>query len=185
MNKLYWIVCENMDATLFEGRFQGRTRGAAIKFLKTSLGRSSLKGLVFTISEIPVHLIREIVAEMLSMPLDSIGAGVIPAASVQSINAPAELPCTTSSDQLAAGNIEPALSSGQTDVGRSAGFKPRRTNMRKVGNPGLGDDFWSEVQVFWNKCRSIKDTSIKFGLSQNSVKTRARREGWRKDVPPA
>jgi hypothetical protein len=185
MNKLYWIVCENMDATLFEGRFQGRTRGAAIKFLKTALGRSSLKGLVFTISEIPVHLIREIVAEMLSMPLDNIGAGVIPAASVQPINAPAELPCTNGDDQLIAGGGKPALSSGPTAVLGSVGFKPRRTNMRKVGNPGLGDDFWKKVQTHWNQCRSIRDTSIKFGLSQNSVKTRARREGWRKDIPPA
>ena len=185
MNKLYWIVCENMDATLFEGRFQGRTRGAAIKFLKTALGRSSLKGLVFTISEIPVHLIREIVAEMLSIPFDNIGAGVLPAVSVKPINAPAELTCTNGDDQLIAGGGKPALPSGPTAVVGSVGFKPRRTNMRKVGNPGLGDDFWKKVQTHWNKCRSIRDTSIKFGLSQNSVKTRARREGWRNDIPPA
>lgn len=185
MNKLYWIVCEYKDATLFEGRFQGRTRGAAIKFLKTSLGRSSLKGLVFTISEIPVHLIREIVAEMLGISLDSIGAGVLPAVGVQPINALAELPGTNDDDQLVAGSGKPAILNGPTAVKGSEGFKPSRTNMRKVGNPGLGDDFWSEVHAFWKKCRSIRDTSIKFGLSQNSVKTRARRDGWRKEVPPA
>ena len=185
MNKLYWIVCENMDATLFEGRFQGRTRGAAIKFLKTSLGRSSLKGLVFTISEIPVHLIREIVAEMLGMPLDNIGAGVVPAASVQPFNVPAELLNTNGDDQLIAGSRKPALQSGKTAFVGSVGFKPRRTNMRKVGNPGLGDDFWSKVHAFWKKCRSIKETAIEFRISENSVKTRARREGWQKDAPPA
>lgn len=185
MNKLYWIVCDNMDATLFEGRFQGRTRGAAIKFLKTSLGRSSLKGLVFTISEIPVHLIREIVAEMLGISLDSIGAGVLPSASVQPINAPAELTNTNGDDQLIAGSGKPAVPNGPTTVMGSEGFKPGRTNMRKVGNPGHGEDFWAEVHAFWTICRSIKETSIKFGLSQNSVKTRARRDGWRKDAPPA
>ena len=65
MDKLYWIACDDKDATLFEGRYQGRTRGEALKFLKQSLGRKSLCGLVFTITEIPVPLIREIVAEIL------------------------------------------------------------------------------------------------------------------------
>jgi len=66
MNKLYWIVCEESERTLYEGRFLGRTRGAAMKHLKDQLGRSSLTGLVFSITEIPVPLIREIVAEVLA-----------------------------------------------------------------------------------------------------------------------
>ena len=66
MNKLYWIVCEENDKTLYEGRFLGRTRGAALKHLKEQLGRSNLIGLVFAITEIPVPLIREIVAEIIA-----------------------------------------------------------------------------------------------------------------------
>ncbi len=65
MNKLYWIGCDDKDTNQFEGRFQGRTRGEALKFLKQSLGRKNLCGLVFTITEIPVPMIREIVAEIL------------------------------------------------------------------------------------------------------------------------
>lgn len=65
MDKLYYIVCEEKGVTLFEGKFQGRTRGAAIKFLKQSIGRQSLAGVVFTITEIPVPIIREIVASIL------------------------------------------------------------------------------------------------------------------------
>ena len=185
MNKLYWIVCENMDATLFEGRFQGRTRGAAIKFLKTALGRSSLKGLVFTISEIPVHLIREIVAEMLSIPLDNIGSGILPAVRVEEINLPENKLETDNVDQVSAGIVKPTLPNGQAAAQGSVDAVPSGKDMRKVGNPGHGDDFWSEVHIFWKKCRSIKETSLKFGLSQNSIKTRARRDGWRKDAPPA
>ena len=64
MDKLYWIACDDKDAPLFEGRYQGRTRGGALKFLKETLGRKNLNGLVFTITEIPVPLIREIVAAM-------------------------------------------------------------------------------------------------------------------------
>jgi len=74
MNKLYWIVCEERDKTLYEGRFLGRTRGAALKHLKEQIGRSNLTGLIFSITEIPVPLIREIIEQVLagnaeSMPL--------------------------------------------------------------------------------------------------------------------
>ena len=50
MDKLYWIVCEEGDLTLFEGRHQARTRGAALKFLKEKIGRRCLRDLVFTIT---------------------------------------------------------------------------------------------------------------------------------------
>ena len=185
MNKLFWIVCEDKNMTLFEGRFQGRTRGSAIKFLKTSIERSSLKGLVFTISEIPVHLIREIVAEMLGIPLDSIGVGTLPAMSVEGINLQGRQPGIDSDDQPTAGSGKTSLPNGLAVVQSPADSQRRAKNMSKVGNPGHGDDFWSDVHTFWNVCRSIKETAIKFGLSQNSVKTRARRDGWRKDLPPA
>lgn len=63
MDKLYWIACEEGDKALYEGRFLGRTRGSALKHLKDKLGRSNLIGLVFSVTEIPVPLIREIVIE--------------------------------------------------------------------------------------------------------------------------
>jgi len=173
MNRLFWIVCEDQNATLFEGRYQGRTRGAAIKYLKASLGRTSLKGLVFTITEIPVPLIREIVAEMLSFQRDHIGA-----AAVISLNHQVTHPSTDREDVLAANSGMPATSS-VTSTARTLPSTPSRNSTRKVGNPGLGDDFWEKVHAFWNECRSIKMAAMKFGISQNSVKTRARREGWR------
>ena len=96
MDKLYYIVCEDNETTLFEGRYQGRTRGAALKFLKQSLGRKSLNGLVFTITEIPVPLIREIVAEILA------GGDGTGAANVVPIKAPEPLPPVGRYDAFAA-----------------------------------------------------------------------------------
>ncbi len=147
MNKLYWIVCDDKDTNLFEGRFQGRTRGEALKFLKQSLGRKSLCGLVFTITEIPVPLIREIVAEILG--------GEMPAA------APTPVPVEREPEAPLA-SPTPVASDG------------------RPGNPGFGDDLWAQARAFWEECRCIRKTAEKFGLSPNSVKTRARREGWRK-----
>ena len=144
MDKLYYIVCEDNETTLFESRYQGRTRGAALKFLKQSLGRKSLNGLVFTITEIPVPLIRKIVAEILG--------GKLPAE-----DTPTEEP---EPEPIAA--PEPVESNG------------------KVGNPGYGDDLWKQVHAFWLECRNYRKAAEKFGLSPNTVKTRARREGWNK-----
>ena len=164
MTKLYWIVCEDRNSTIYEGRYQGRTRAAAIKFLKATLGRSSLKNLVFTITEIPVPLIREIVIEVLeTLQWD-----------VKNCDRRLDGKPTFESQSTAAND----------DILVKSTPAPPRNSARKVGNPGLGDDFWIEVQAYWMECRSVKETAIKFKLSQNSVKTRARREGWRKSCPP-
>ena len=158
MNKLYWIVCEEGDTTLFEGRQQARTRGAAMKFLKEQVGRKSLCGLVFTITEIPVPLIREIVAEIL-------GGGDAPVA--------VPPPSPPATDEA---TPEPAPKPAR----KSKPMPAQVASDGKVGNPGLGDDLWQQVRAHWQECRSIKQTAEKFGLSPNSVKTRARREGWNK-----
>jgi hypothetical protein len=149
MDKLYWIACDDKDATLFEGRYQGRTRGEALKFLKQSLGRKSLCGLVFTITEIPVPLIREIVAEILG--------GELPAAAPTPTPAPVE-----PEPETPLAKPTPVASDG------------------RPGNPGFGDDLWAQARAYWEECRCIRKTAEKFGLSPNSVKTRARREEWRK-----
>lgn len=149
MDKLYWIVCEEKDTTLFEGRHMGRTRATAMKFLKEQLDRKNLNGLVFTITEIPVPLIREIVAEILGGELPATPAPVVVASVESEPEAPLAKP-------------EPVASDG------------------KPGNPGFGDDLWAQARAFWEECRCIRKTAEKFGLSPNSVKTRARREGWRK-----
>jgi hypothetical protein len=146
MDKLYYIVCEDNDTTLYEGRYQGRTRGAAVKFLKEKIGRRCLRGVVFTITEIPVPLIREIVAEVLG--------GKLPTE-----DTPVEEPA---GEQEPIPTAEPVTSNG------------------KVGNPGFGDDLWSMARAYWEQCRNLRETARRFGLSPNTVKTRARREGWNK-----
>ena len=170
MNKLYYIVCDDKDANVFEGRYQGRTRGEALKFLKQSLGRKSLNGLVFTITEIPVPLIREIVAEILA-------EGVTPAANV--------VPLTRTETAPEAGRFDAFADAAEATVTPAKATptkkpKPVTASGAKVGNPGHGDDHWKKVRTHWEKCRSIKQTAEKFGLSPNSVKTRAYREGWNK-----
>ena len=171
MDKLYYIVCEDNDTTLFEGRYQGRTRGAALKFLKQSLARKSMNGLVFTITEIPVPLIREIVAEILAGGEGNGAANVVP------LKRPEPEPKAERYDAFADA-VEPKV----TPAKKKAPAKAEVAPPAKVGNPGHGDQLWSKAKAFWIETRSIKQTAEKFNLSPNSVKTRARRENWKEDA---
>jgi hypothetical protein len=172
MNKLYWIVCDDKETNVFEGRYQGRTRGEALKFLKQALGRKTLNGLVFTITEIPVPLIREIVAEILA---GGDGSNVTPAANVVPITRP-EPQASPGRYDAFADAAEPEPTPAETKPTKAKASKPAK----KVGNPGHGDDHWSQVRAHWEECRSVKHTADHFGLSPNTLKTRIRREGWNK-----
>ena len=166
MNKLYYIVCDDKEANVFEGRYQGRTRGEALKFLKQSIGRKTLNGLVFTITEIPVPLIREIVAEILA---GGDGIGIL-AANV--------VPLTRPEPEASPGRYDAFADAAEPEPTPAEATPP--TPAKKVGNPGHGDDHWSQVKAHWEECRSVKQTAEHFGLSPNTLKTRIRREGWNK-----
>ena len=168
MNKLYWIVCDDKETNVFEGRYQGRTRGEALKFLKQSIGRKTLNGLVFTITEIPVPLIREIVAEIMAE-----GSNATPAANIVPLTRPDPEASPGRYDAFADA-AEPEPTPAEATPPKAKASKPAK----KVGNPGHGDEHWSQVKAYWLECRSVKQTAEHFGLSPNTLKTRIRREGW-------
>lgn len=177
MNKLYWIVCDDKETNVFESRYQGRTRGEALKFLKQSIGRKTLNGLVFTITEIPVPLIREIVAEILA---GGDGNNVTPTANVVPLTRPEPEASPGRYDAFAdAAEPEPTPAEAKPPKAKASKAKASKP-AKKVGNPGHGDDHWSQVRAYWLECRSVKQTAEHFGLSPNSIKTRSRREGWGK-----
>ncbi len=178
MNKLYWIVCDDKDNNVFEGRYQGRTRGEALKFLKQSIGRKSLNGLVFTITEIPVPLIREIVAEILA----SGGVPVTPAPNIVPLRQPdPALPAGRFDAFADTPEAEPADEPAPAPASaKKSTAKPKSGTGAKVGNPGHGDDFWAEVRAYWLECRNTRLVAERFGISRNTVKTRSLREGWNK-----
>jgi hypothetical protein len=177
MNKLYWIVCDDKETNVFEGRYQGRTRGEALKFLKQSLGRKTLNGLVFTITEIPVPLIREIVAEILA---GGDGGTAMPAANIVPMARPEPEAGPGRYDAFAdAAEAEPTPASAAPAAEAEPPSAKASKPAKKVGNPGHGDDHWSQVRAHWEGCRSVKQTAEHFGLSPNTLKTRIRRENWR------
>lgn len=84
MDLLFHILCQDTEQTIYEGKYMGRTRGAALKHLKEQVGRPTLSGLTYTITEIPVDVIREIVDERIAELLNArettaeIGSNIVP-----------------------------------------------------------------------------------------------------------
>jgi hypothetical protein len=179
MNKLYWIVCDDKETNVFEGRYQGRTRGEALKFLKQSIGRKTLNGLVFTITEIPVPLIREIVAEIFAEILaGGEDSNATPAANIVPLTRPDPEAGLGRYDAFA-NAVEPEPTQVEATPPKAKASKVKApTPAKKVGNPGHGDEQWSQVKAYWLECRSTKQTAEHFNLSPNTLKTRIRREGW-------
>lgn len=60
-NKFYHILCTSGDKVVYEGRFQCVSRSAAMKLLREKVGRQNLYGLIYTVTEIPIEILREIV----------------------------------------------------------------------------------------------------------------------------
>ena len=160
MNKLYWIVCEENDRTLYEGRFLGRTRGAALKHLKDTLGRSNLTGLVFSVTEIPVPLIREIVQQVLAG-----NSGEITLSETRPLP-PAE-PEADNVVRYAAFGQPPEPEPEDNDPPPSGATTRHRT-----------DYDWEAIKACYMQGRGPKDVAVLMNVPINTLRGRITREGW-------
>jgi hypothetical protein len=125
-----------------------------MKHLKEQVGRATLNGLVFTITEIPVPLIREIVAEILGQ---STGEGVpeirpaIPAPPAERFDA----------FQGESEEAEPA---------------PEPTPFQDTAPRPQYD--WEAIKECYMQGRAPKDVARLMDVPINTLRGRIRREGW-------
>jgi len=59
---LYHILCTNGGKVVYEGRFQCRTRGEALNLLREKVGRRNLSGLVYTVTDFPIEVLKEVMS---------------------------------------------------------------------------------------------------------------------------
>ena len=59
--RYFHIICTDGTKVRYEGRFQCRSRTEAYKLLRTKVERKNLRGLKYSITEIPIEILREIV----------------------------------------------------------------------------------------------------------------------------
>ena len=184
MNKLYYIVCEERGSPLFEGRCQARTRGAAIKYLKEQLGRSSLSGLVFSITEIPVPLIREIVKAVLeNRPIaDAPIVGDAPT-TPDKPEAPQRYDAFERANEHPVEDHELGDKPDDKDAFDNAlanNETPPPALMRKPRKVEPDTHDWDAITAHYLECRSPKQTAEHFGIKLTTLTGRIKREGWSK-----
>lgn len=66
MDKFFHILCTDSTRVIYEGRFQCPTRASALNILRDKIGKQNLCGLTYTVTEIPIEIIREVVDAILN-----------------------------------------------------------------------------------------------------------------------
>ena len=198
--KLFKLIASKAGKVVFDDRIEAENPRTAREQMKSLLGLQSLTGVVYSITEIPVELIREIVtAKVLEIVGSRRGGGSTIDVS-RIVNDAANVAVSDKfrpiEQRLAAleGRQTAAHATGangahstssrrfdafQRDSTRSREADTSATNGRAVPETPLPEvTDWRAVKRFYKHCRSPKQTAAHFDLSINTVKARVRREGW-------
>ena len=199
--KLFKIVASKAGRIVFDDRVQADSPRTAREQMKSVLGLQSLTGVVYSITEIPVELIKELVnarvAEVVlsrngrsgnvnlealisSAVTDAIGARLRPVeqrlGALESAGA-----SSTTRRRFDAFQRESTPANGaehpapEQPAARSS--RPQR-KARQVSARTVADVNWAMVRRFYSRNKSPKQTAAHFDLSLNTVKARIRRENW-------
>ena len=195
--KLFKLIASRAGQVLFDDRVEAESPREAREQMKALLGMSSLTGVVYAITEIPVDLIQSIVDARLAEAVQRLQSGR-PPQRVEDLIRP--IAAEVAREQLASlrtaqpGSAEPPPSPQRFDAFTSAVEIPvgepqlaqtspqprppvnRRTPRRPTADGRVVD--WSAVRRLYRRTGSLKQTAARFELSVNSVKARCRREGW-------
>jgi hypothetical protein len=198
--KLFKLIASKAGKVVFDDRIEAENPRTAREQMKSLLGLQSLTGVVYSITEIPVELIREIVTTKVLEIVGSHGSGGRRAGSGSSIDVSkivgdaANVAVTNRlrpiEQRLAAlESSRTATGANSTPIRRFDAFSRETTRSREVDTtankarsqadppPEPGTD-WRAVKKFYKQTRSPKQTAARFDLSINTVKARVRREGW-------
>ena len=193
--KLFKLIASKAGKVVFDDRIEAENPRTAREQMKSLLGLQSLTGVVYSITEIPIELIREIVARKVLEVVGSRRSGgsaldvsklVGDAANVAVADRlrPIEqrLAALESSRAATGANSTPSrrFDAFSRENTRSRAGDTTAHNARSVEpepTPETGTD-WRSVKKFYKQTRSPKQTAARFDLSINTVKARVRREGW-------
>ena len=196
--KLFKLIASKAGKVVFDDRIEAENPRTAREQMKSLLGLQSLTGVVYSITEIPVELIREIVTAKV---LEIVGARRGGGSSIDVSKIVGDAANVAVSDKfrpieqrLAAlegrQTAAPANGAHSTPSRRFDAFSRDTTRSRAADTTPTharsappepaaapGTD-WRAVKKLYKQNRSPKQTAAHFDLSINTVKARARREGW-------
>jgi hypothetical protein len=204
--KLFKIIASRGGNVLFDDRLEAPTPREARNQMRSLLGMKSLTGVVYSITEIPVELIGEIAAARVAEALARFDDGTPPPSLQEIIRVAAaeevRRQLTELRAQLAA--LAPRAPEAETPPERFDPFQApaepyepapvslvvervqanvdERRRRQPRGRPSVTTDGrtidWRAVKKLYQRNRSLKQTAAAFNLSPNTVKARARKEGW-------
>jgi hypothetical protein len=181
---VFKIIASKGGRVVFDERVEANTPREARRKMKERLGIETLSGIVYAITEIPLYLIKQIVAEEIAAATVRREGGneIDVAALVQS--------AVSSATSTAIGKIErkidviamPAPSSIRRDPLANMTGVPEFLANEGAGIPTLAivGPNWKVIKRDYLQRRSPKQTAAKFNIPVNTLKARVRREGWGK-----
>ena len=196
--KLFKLIASKAGKVVFDDRIEAENPRTAREQMKSLLGLQSLTGVVYSITEIPVELIREIVTAKV---LEIVGARRGGRASIDVSKIVGDAANVAVSDKFRPIEQRLAALEGRqlttstngthsTSSRRFDAFQRETTRSREADTPASNGRSaepetplpattdWRAVKRFYKHCRSPKQTAAHFDLSINTVKARVRREGW-------
>jgi len=182
MSRLFKVIASRAGQIVIDDRLEANTPREARALMKNRLGLSSLTGLVYAITEIPVDLIREVVNARMAEVMSS---------------APGQPPIDLS--RVIAATVDDAVNTRlrvledrikQLETEREAGSRRRFDAFIRSAQPTpepepipapepepIGPD-WTAIRAFYAETGSPKQTAAHFNLPINTVKARVTRERW-------
>jgi len=167
MNRTYKLIASRGTEVIFDDRLHAESPRAARREMKKLLGLESLSGIVYSITEIPVDLIREIVDARIA----ELAGG-----------APMQTPVPADVEALVMERLNPilrrlaALERTPEEPERPARFDPLAMLPDAPGEATEPD--WPLVKRHFRRYRDPAKTAAKYGIDVRDLIARAGREGW-------
>lgn len=164
MKRTYKLIASRANEIVFDDRLQADSPRHARKEMKKLLGLESLSGIVYSITEIPVDLIREIVDARIA----ELAGG-----------APLQSPVPADVDALVMERLQPILNR-LAALEQLPDAPPRSTRFDPLANlPDTSPEpDWNLVKRHLRRYGDPEKTAQKYGLNMHDLITRARSEGW-------
>ena len=164
MKRTYKLIASRGNEIVFDDRLQADSPRDARREMKKLLGLQSLSGIVYSITEIPVDLIREIVDARIA----ELAGG-----------APLQTPVPADVEALVMERLQPILRRLATleQTPEEPAPVTRFDPLAALPEPDAEPD-WNLVKRHFRRYGNPEATAAKYGIGIRELKARARREAW-------
>ena len=166
MQRTYKMLASRAGQIVFDDRITADSPRDARDRMKKLLGLPSLSGIVYSITEIPVDLIREIVDARIA----EIAGG-----------APVQAPVPADVERLLTERLQPILNrlaALERQPAPEPEQPPRFDPLAELADAEPGEPDWALVKRHFRRYGDPAKTAAKYGLNLRELTARARKEGW-------